>query len=370
MKKIQPTLLLALILLLFPAFTYAKDAAKKKEQLSFTPVKLSGENITTELQNDGLMKILNHLQGEDFFVLNKTISATDNLTNDSCLKKNCTSDLAGLTPDGIVILISVISEEVKIGERRVSTYMTEDITEKRYTIQVTTVDIHKSEYELDFQKTFTDTGLIIKEADIIGESIREHYIKRKTIIQPVEKKIEKKPEEKKQEEKGKPFIFYETGSATFNLSMLYPFGRFREIADFGIGAEAVLNGRSPIFPYITINPGISIFGIYSSNENINSEFLILPELTLGYNFTIIKELGISPVLGLGYSFMVIDGSENSTDESRTKIYYNPEFKAGIEAAYSLTTDYSIFSSISYRCIAEHDSLLTFSTINIGIRMKL
>ena len=366
MKNSRLPLIAALLIFLFP-LTLA--AGEPTEQLAFAPVILKGNNITPALMNNVFIKIMKHLRSEEFFVINDRLAATDKISYDNCLKKQCITELAGITSGGIVVLISLSAEDVKTGERPISRYMTEDIKERRYTIHVATADIFKSEYDLVFKKTFNDTAPLMNEADLIGRAIKEYYIKRKPEARPEVITGEDLPAEaEEEEEEREPADLYDITGATLNLSVLSPFGIFSDIAERGFGIEAVLNGRSPVFPYITINPGITVYLLSPGTENIKSGYMILPEVTLGYNIQASEKIILAPVAGAGYSFMFIDGT--TADGQGVEFYYNPALRAGIEFLYMLAPGYSIFTEAAYRCIFESDSVLQSVNINMGIRMNL
>lgn len=353
--------LAAFLLLMTPGLLSAIDKDGETGRLSFTPVTLKGKSISSSLMNDVIKKIQAPLRTEDFFVLNERREAGDGITYANCLENKCITGLAGIAPEGIAVLVFLTSERVKTSEKEVSRYMDADSETTRYTIHVVTADAVNMKYDLVFKKTLNKPALLLKEADAIGKSIKKHYIKRK----PAKEKTSKdQPVNEEQEETG----YYNITDVTCNLSMMFPFGEFSDITKYGIGAEAVLNGRSPIIPHITINPGITAYWLSPATDNINSVYMILPEVTFAYGIQLSEKLVLAPAAGAGYSFMFIDGA--TVNGSGMKFYYNPALKAGIEAMYILSPGCGIFTSASYRCIFETDSLLQSADIKLGIRMAL
>lgn len=354
--------MLLLCLLLMPSFLSAKDAAVQKEHLVFTPVTLTGSDISSSLMKKAVTKITDQLDGEDFFVINPAQSGSDKITPGRCLEKKCIPELAEIAPEGIVIIISVTSEKVKTDEKVVSRYMAADAEQNKYTIHVKTVDVLKKEYELTFTRTVYNSTLILKEADSIGKSIRKHYIKQKPPAVPVSKTGEDQPD--KDDDAGDIF---EIPGVFFNISMLFPFGEFSDIAEYGIGCGAALNSRFLPLPFISVNPGITFYWLSPGTENIESGYMVLPELTFGFNIQVSEAVILTPAFGAGYSFMFIDGT--NADSSGMEFYYNPALKAGLEASYILSSGHLLFASGSYRCIFESDSLLQSAEIKTGIRVK-
>ncbi len=361
MNKIKSLISLIFILL---TISSSLNAAEKEKPLKliFTPIIISGGNQSGHLPDEVSMIIQKYLLEEDFFLINDKFVLTDEITFNNCLKKQCAAQLKAITPEGIVILISVITTEVKIGEKKLSRYIVEDITETRYTVNVSTVDIQKEKYDLVYTSTFNNTVKLLDYAESTGEKIRDYYIKRKPAVRA----------DAAAAEKGKASTdFYDITGVSLNLSMIYPFGRMSDIADYGYGYEIALNGLSKIFPYITINPGFSSYSMVSSNSNIKFAYMFLPELTFGYNIALTEKISLSPIAGIGYSLMLVDGKRaNNPGSTGTNLYYNPEFKAGLEASYTLSEDYSLLFKTTICSIAERSSMLLFSSFNLGIRVNL
>jgi hypothetical protein len=361
MKKINLFIILIFLLIIYPVSITARENSKI-EKLIFTTITIPSSGIPESLSGNISMTIQNHLKDEDFFVINSNYTKTEGITFPGCLKKQCIDKLKAVTSGGIIILVSVSTEVVKIGEKHISRYAVEDITETRYTIYAASVDQLNEKYDLQFTKTFTDTAKLIDEADRIGIKIRDFYIKRKP-----EKKV-------KNIENGNKNItqdYFDITGISLSLSTLYPSGKFTDISDYGYGAEIMLSGSSVLIPFITFNPGLSIYKLNPSSDNISSAYIFLPEISIGYNFNITDSINFTPLVGFGYSIMLIDGQTDNNPGSKTEnIYYNPIFKGGAELSYSITKDYSFIFDASYNCIAEQSSVLLFSSFNMGIRMNL
>lgn len=347
-----------ILLLIFPISLKASESSVP-EKLTFSTILILDNNVPDSLRNDVIKIIQKHLKGEEFFAIVEDNIITDRITLENCIKKTCTAEMAETISDGIGLIISITSEDVKIGEKHISRYVVEDITEIRYTIDAAAVDLSKKRYDLVFSKTFNDSSKILKEADLIGIKIRDFYIKRKPVMKTdLEDGIDS-------------FDYYDLTGFTFNISMMKPIGRLGDIADYGLGAEASINGIFKIIPFLTLNPGVSFYNMEPSNQNINSAYLILPEITCGYNFTLTDKITLTPLIGIGYSFMLIDGTiPADPGNTGSKLYYNPEFKTGIEASYILAQNYALLLNVSFHGIAEKSSLLYFSSFNFGLRMNL
>lgn len=360
MKRNSFSILLVLCIILSPVFLAAKESTGKKEQLAFYPVTMTGNGISTSLMKKILNKITGPLSGENFFIINPAQPGSNKITAGKCLDNQCIAELAGITPDGIVIIISVTSEKVKTDEKVVSRYMAADMEGTRYTIHVATADILNKKYDLVFKKTLSGSDRLLDEAGVMGRAIKKFYIKRK----PAEVKTVNDEPAADDSEKVE---FYTIPGTTFSISMLYPFGEFSNIAEYGIGAEAVLNGISPRLPYVAVDPGITVYWLSPGTDNIKSGYMILPEVTFGYNIRVSENFMLVPAAGAGYSFMFIDGT--TSDGSGMDFYYNPALRAGIEAVYLLSPGYSLFTAASYRCLFESDTILQSANINLGIRMN-
>jgi hypothetical protein len=352
-------ILLIYVLLIFSISLNAQEV-KEQNRLAFTPIKISSVNVYDSFHNEVSGIIQENLKGESFFVIRELYNPYTEITFNNCIKNQCTAELPNAVSEGIVIMIYIDSFTVKTGERMVSRYVTEDITENRYSLYISTAEILKDRYDLEFSGTFKERSKLLNEADLIGKKIREFYIKRKPEIKKKEKESDKESESSS---------FYDITAVSFSLSKIKPAGSFNGIADDGVGGAAVLNGFLPSFAMFTLNPEISFYSLSSSDSTVNSAYMILPGFTLGYNFKIDDELSFAPLAGIGYSVMYVDGTAGDDQENAgTDYYYNPVLKAGVEGAYYLADNFSIICGVSYSCIVEKDSLLYFRSFNLGIRV--
>ena len=349
---------MACLMLIFSVSLNAREI-QKRERLVFTAIKISGENSPDSLLNEASMIIKKNLKGEDYFIINDLYNTEAKITFAGCIKKQCIAELPNAVSEGIVIIISIKTDTVKTGERQLSRYVIEDITENRYTIYVSTAELLKESYDLEFTGTFTERSKLLNETDLIGKKIREYYLKRK-------------PEIKKEEIKENvSSAYYDISGVSFSLSRIKPAGSFNGIADDGFGGNIELNGVLQLFPVLSVNPGLSFYSLNPSNSNINSAYMLLPEITFGYNFIIDEDLTLTPLIGAGYSLMSVDGTtDDDLEDGGSNFYYNPVLKAGVEGVYFLADEYSLICSISYNCIVENDSVLYFRSFNLGIRVSL
>ncbi len=172
-----------LILPIFLSLIFYLPLASEKDKL-FTlivsPVIISGDKKSGHLPDEVSMIIQKYLLEDVFFRINDKTVLNNKITIANCLKKECAAELKGITPEGVVIMISVTAVEIKTGEKRLSRYVVEDITEMRYTVHVSTADLQKEKYDLVFRSTYTNTSKLLDEAERIGEKIREFYIKEKS----------------------------------------------------------------------------------------------------------------------------------------------------------------------------------------------
>lgn len=352
------SILLIYVLLIFSSSLNAQEV-KKNNRLAFTPVKISSENAGDSFFDEVSGIIKKNLKGEPFFIIRDLYNPYSEITFNNCIKNQCTAELPNAVSEGIVIMICIDSFTVKTGERKVSRYVTEDITENRYTLYISTAEILKNRYDLEFSETFKEKSKLLNEADLIGKKIREFYIQRK-------------PEIKKEEidSDNESSSVYDITGVSFSLSKIRPAGSFNGIADDGVGGTAVLNGFLPSFAMFTLNPEISFYSLSPSDSTVNSAYMVLPGITMGYNFKIDDELSFAPLAGIGYSVMYVEGTAGDDQENAgTDYYYNPVIKAGVEGAYYLADSFSIICGISYNCIVEKDSLLYFRSFNLGIRVS-
>lgn len=335
---------------------------KKQKRLDFTVIKIPGESSVDPILDEISLVIKKKLKDEKFFVINDLYNPDSDITFQNCIKKQCTLELPNAAAEGVVVLIAVKGVTVKTGRRQLSRYVEEDITETRYTLYVSTAEILKENYDLEFKDTFMGKAKLLNKADLIGKDIRDYYLKRK----PVSFNKEAKTAETRE-----PSRYYDITGVSLNVSRLRPMGSFKEITDTGYGGSITLNGALPALRDLTLNPGLYFYSLRSSGNKIDSGYMILPEIVSGYNFVIDEELGFSPFIGAGYSMMFAyntpGGGAGSADKD---FYYNPFLKAGIEGSYSLTGDFSLICSVTFNCLFGSDSLLYFRNFNLGIRMNL
>ena len=352
--------LLVCVLLIFSISLSAQEV-KKRNRLVFTPVKIPSENVSDSFLDEVSVIIKENLKGESFFLIRDLYNPYAEITFNNCIKKQCTAELPNAVSEGVLIMICINSYTVKTGEQKVSRYITEDFTENRYSLYVSAAEILKERYDLEFSGTFKEKSKLLNEADLIGKKIREYYIKRKPEVKKVSIKSDKENELSS---------IYNITGVSFNLSRIRTAGSFKAIAADGMGGVAVLNGFLPSFAMFTMNPEISFYSLNPPESNVNSAYMIIPEITSGYNFKIDDELFFTPLAGIGYSVIYVKGAtDNDQENSGTDYYYNPVIKAGIEGSYNFVDNFSIICGVSYSCIVERDSLLYFRSFNLGIRVS-
>lgn len=164
----------ALILLMFPCLNLYPAAMENGGQDTpvFTVIPINRVN-STEFKASMIIK--KHLEG---FIINDSFRLTKGINYNNCIAARCVADLADIAGSGIVILITITSEDVKVDEKQLTRYLTEDIIERRYTVHIITTDLGRTEYDLIFNETVSDPSKILTEVDRIGRKIREYYIKR------------------------------------------------------------------------------------------------------------------------------------------------------------------------------------------------
>lgn len=170
--------LLACVLLIFSISLNAQEL-KEHNSLAFTPIKIPSEIVSDFFLDEVSGIIKKNLEGEPFFVIRDLYNQYSEITFNNCIKNQCTAELPNAVSEGIVIMIGINTYTLKTGERKVSRYVTEDITENRYTLYISTAEILKDHYDLEFSGTFKKKSQLLKEADLIGKKIRGFYIKRK-----------------------------------------------------------------------------------------------------------------------------------------------------------------------------------------------
>ena len=167
MKRNILTALLLLFMAL-PLFPGGQDTAGQDRPV-FTVIPINRLN-STEFKASMIIK--KHLEG---FMINDSFRVTKSINFNNCIAAQCIEDLADIAGKGIVILITVTSENVKIDEKQLTRYLTEDIIERRYTVHVITSDLGRAGYDLRFSETVNDPSEILKAVDAIGRRIREYY---------------------------------------------------------------------------------------------------------------------------------------------------------------------------------------------------
>lgn len=173
MKKTIQYIFILHILLLCP---FSLNAGENNiHNLTFTLLTIPASDIPDDLNTESILKIKNPLLNEGYHLDDYRPGFDESINFDNCIKKDCVKDIRNFFPGKIVITISITSAEVKIGQKRISKYMVEDITETRYTIYAFTNDPSKDKYDLTFKKTFLDPKSLLKEAESIGLKIGEFY---------------------------------------------------------------------------------------------------------------------------------------------------------------------------------------------------
>ena len=172
-KKFYTVLIILLPALLMPL------TAQEAEKLKFTTVMADAGVNPDPFLNKISLTIEKQLKKEKFFIINNQLNLTEKIDYKNCLKNHYFEAQTGIPPEGIVVIISLTAEEVKTGEKEISRYAYEDITETRYALNVATAQLRNEKYDLVFIKTFSDQSKLISRADIIGKKIREFYIKAK-----------------------------------------------------------------------------------------------------------------------------------------------------------------------------------------------
>lgn len=174
MKLINFYIPLFYCLFIFPQFLNAGEETKT-QSLTFTVVSMSDYDVPDYLNKDSIVKIKNPLKNDGLILNDYRPGFDESINFDNCIKRDCVQKIRDVFPKDNVIIISINSAEVKIGQRRISRYMVEDITEIRYTLYVFTACPSKEKYELTFKRTFLDPAKLLKEAELIGVKIGEFY---------------------------------------------------------------------------------------------------------------------------------------------------------------------------------------------------
>lgn len=174
MKIVKFKIVFFYILLILPLCLTA-GGNNNTENLTFTVLTIPVNDIPDDLNTESILKIKNPLISQGYHLDDYRPGFDENINFDNCIKKECISDIKDFFPGKVVIIIAITSAEVKIGQKRISRYLVEDITETRYTIYVFTDDPVKEKYDLTFKRTFLDSQKLLKEAEIIGLKIGEFY---------------------------------------------------------------------------------------------------------------------------------------------------------------------------------------------------
>ena len=165
-----------MLLLLSASLPINGDDKAAVNKLTFTIAAIKEAAISNTFLNTVSETIKKHLKDEDSFLINNQTKNNERITFNNCIRNNCIDDLRNAAPNGIVILISLSAYEIKTGEKYISRYITENITETRFTLHVAAIDLAGAGNDLMFKKTSAQTEKIISEANIIGKEIGEFYL--------------------------------------------------------------------------------------------------------------------------------------------------------------------------------------------------
>lgn len=178
MKTIYLYLFTAFLFMMHPYFNASGEESSDRS-LAFTVITIPGEDVPDYLSKDSTVKIKNPLKNQGFSIDDSRKGLNKNINFDNCIMRDCVRDLKDSFPEKAVIMISITASEVKTGQKQISRYLAEDITEMRYTIYVLTADPSKEKYGLTFKRTFLDPTRLLNEAAQIGIKISEHYSPKK-----------------------------------------------------------------------------------------------------------------------------------------------------------------------------------------------
>lgn len=187
MKIINYYLLLFLSLLLAIQVSSADEGAKSGK-VTFTLITLNESDVPDTVIKGASDRIKQTLKKEGYKIESYRPGFDENITFNHCIKRECVKELRDTAPNGINIIVSVTAQEVKTGQRRVSRYLVEDVTEKKYTIRVISSDPAKNRYDLNFKRALVDSDRINQDAEMIGAEIGKFYINSR----PVEKTLRQK----------------------------------------------------------------------------------------------------------------------------------------------------------------------------------
>lgn len=167
-------LLLFSFLIMLPYAAPAQEEAAARN-LTFTVVTIPDFNVPEYLNKDSIVRIKKPLKNKWNILNDYRPGLDENINFDNCVKRDCITEISNVFHQGIVIIISITASEVKTGEKHISRYLVEDITETRYTVYVFTAGSSDQKYDLTFRRTFLDSTRLLNEAELIGIKIAEFY---------------------------------------------------------------------------------------------------------------------------------------------------------------------------------------------------
>lgn len=163
---------------------------------------------------------------------------------------------------------------------------------------------------------------------------------------------------------------------SFYPGVIYPTGKFEDMYDMGYGGMVSYSMRNIFFDNFegSLNTGFYFMKgkdrIEESNKDYQSLIFVPLYLSTSYNIGIGDSFSIKPVLSFGGAYLDAEYLNlNKTVSEGREVHlriFEPSFKAGFTADYTITELYSISAGFEYGGIVEKNGMLGFMLFNIGI----
>ncbi len=227
---------------------------------------------------------------------------------------------------------------------------------------------------------------IYAAVDDLSKRIADKYSKAETATEvkpseskpadlPEEKPVVKKKaaEEKKTEEP--PFEFPKIDLWIFvQGSYVMPFGIFSDVVKPGYGGTATL-AVEVILPGLMIGCESGYFTFKGKTE-VTESFTMIPVLgSLGYRYPILDSFFISAAVSGGASNNTISYDTRGdvsplAQKYKSETKWEPMYKGGIRAGYSIISNLDIYIAADYGIIQEKSGMLKFATFSAGVGVKI
>lgn len=162
-------------------------------------------------------------------------------------------------------------------------------------------------------------------------------------------------------------------------AFLFPFGKLKDMADFGYGAELKFELSNYFMPQLELSADASFFYLpgkgdfYESESKVNSIIFAPVMISAGYAYNLMENLAIIPNVSAGAIYVQYDYNYFDIPDSREKNVsdweVDPALGAGIIFRYLVTDSMYVNLSADYRIFFEESGSFSYCNAAIGAGVK-